>query len=85
MESSRITADELPKISGEITDMCAQNENTGVNANGVFTSFKSGGCARASSVAWDAHYDSVRLLVGDDKAHNNLQPYQTVYIFMRSA
>ena len=84
-EKHKLSADELPTIKGNITDMCAQNKETGVDASGVFSVYKSGAAVRPDTSIYDAKYDSVSLSFGNDIPHNNMQPYSTVYIFKRTA
>ena len=90
MESSRITADELPLISGSISGR--NGTNGGLfeeSATGVFSYFN-GQKGKTYATEGDGTgsyvtYCSAKLSFGGGQSHNNMQPYQVVYIFRRSA
>lgn len=90
MESSRITADELPLVSGSISGR--KGYNGGLfegSATGVFSYFnKQKGKAYATEGdGTDTYvtYCSAKLSFGGGQSHNNMQPYSVVYIFRRYA
>lgn len=77
------TVDELPAIEGSIMNMTAQNAETGVSASGVFTAFRTGGCARSTSIEWDAQYDSVAMKFGGGQYIENVQRSLVAYFWRR--
>ena len=80
-----MTVGELPAITGRIMNACAQDNNMGINCDGVFSSFSAGSSGRPSSSTYDAKADSVELNFGSNIIHNNIQPSMAAYIWKRTA
>ena len=80
-----MTVGELPNITGTIANISAQNEDAGVSATGVFSSYSEGAAGRPSSVAYDAKADSVKLNFGSNIMHNNISPCVAAHMWERKA
>lgn len=65
--------------------MSAQDNNVGVSATGVFSSYSAGAAGRPSASTYDAKADSVKLNFGSNIMHNNISPCMPVYIWKRTA
>lgn len=83
MASYRIAVGELPNIRGTIANMSAQDENVGVSATGVFSSYSAGAAGRPETSHYDAKADSVELVFGSDQYHSNVSPGIAVYCWRR--
>ena len=81
----QLTVGELPTITGRIMNACAQDENQGIDGDGVFSSFGAGGAGRPSNSTYDAKADSVKMNFGSNIMHNNISPCMAVHIWKRTA
>lgn len=85
MEKNYVAVGELPTITGRVMNACAQDENQGINSDGVFSSFSAGGAGRPSHSTYDAKADSVKMNFGSNIMHNNISPCMAVHIWKRTA
>lgn len=83
--TQNLSVGELPTITGRIMNACAQDENQGIDGDGVFSSFSAGGSGRPSNSTYDAKADSVELNFGSNMMHNNTSPCVAAYLWKRTA
>lgn len=89
-EKHKLSADELPLVSGSISGRNGSNGGLFEGAaTGVFSYFN-GQKGKTYATEGDGSksyviYCSAKLSFGGDQPHNTMQPYQAVYIFRRSA
>ena len=79
----QLTVGELPNIKGTIANMSAQDENVGVSATGVFSSYSAGTASSPGTSKYDAKADSVELVFGSDQYHSNVSPAIAAYCWHR--
>ena len=79
----RLAVGELPNIRGTIANISAQDENVGVSATGVFSSYSAGAAGRPETSKYDAKADSVELVFGSDQYHSNVSPAIAAYCWHR--
>lgn len=78
-----IAVGELPNIEGTISNMSAQDNNVGVSATGVFSSYSAGAAGRPETSKYDAKADAVELVFGSDQYHSNISPAIVAYCWHR--
>ena len=78
-----LTQNELPNISGKLTNFALQDTSTGLYTDGVFsidsteewTTYGTGGAYSNSAI--------LKFSAGGGQEHNNMPPYYGVYIWIR--
>lgn len=83
-----LTANELPKISGDFGFQSNGNKQGLVNeAHGVFSirQFSNAGFMPNNAVSGDDCGRAIEMSFGKDNPHNNMQPYIALYRYRRIA
>ena len=93
--SNILSADELPVIKGDLQFRLLSGNSNIVqcgfdkNPNGVFTYKQHGGTKWSVTMqlgpSATENTDIISMNFGNDVPHNNMQPYQAIYIFKRSS
>ena len=79
----KLTANELPKMSGSASFRSNVNPGT-FSPSGVFSETTSSSAAAAGTSGSGAER-VLNINFGNDEAHNNMPPYLTVYMWIRTA
>lgn len=81
-----LTESELPNITGDVWNIAFQDPNISeLGAAGVFHPLKRNEGHGAGTYTGNNGYDGFYMNFGNNQPHNNLPPYQAVYIWERTA
>ena len=81
-EKHKLSADELPTVKGSVSTLVSWGNK---NSQSGCLSYTQSSTKFPSSALENCFGTTLNLSFGSDKAHNNTQPYQAVYIFKRTA